>query len=62
MPKWELIQEGPTPNGGDFVREQTHRMRIPGGWLVKSTIFSTRACAVHTIFVADGRHDWSEKT
>lgn len=33
-------------------------MPVPGGWIVRSQIFSAYGAAIHQVFVADSIHEW----
>jgi hypothetical protein len=50
---WEAVTEG--------NREKTVRMKIPGGWIVKTTMDKDNIAAsyaVAMVFVPDPQHDW----
>ncbi len=38
--------------------DSTARMRVPGGWLVRTVIGHLESPAVHMIFFPDPHHDW----
>jgi len=50
--EWEKI--------GDESDPTTHRLIVPGGWIVRSTMYSTSG-GVHQIFIADSLHKWKIK-
>lgn len=53
--KWEPM---PTSNGQPSV----YRAKMPGGWLVATTVDPSGAGAgVHTVFIADVYHWWEAK-
>ena len=46
----------------ETIDRYTHRMKVPGGWIVKSFLKDFRIClspcSVHQIFIADAEHEW----
>lgn len=53
--KWELLDSGPSTAG-----PRTERLKVPGGWIVRSTIPHgyNAGSAVHQIFIEDEAHEW----
>jgi len=39
--------------------QESHRLKVPGGWIVKSIIVHYRGCSVSQIFVEDKKHQWN---
>jgi hypothetical protein len=53
MPIWEDVEDS------DNTSCRTQRMRIPGGWLVRTRYaVSADSAAVHTVIVPDSNHMW----
>lgn len=49
---WELISN-------DSNNCVTERLKVPGGWLVRSLYFEYKTgAALHHIFVSDPAHEW----
>lgn len=44
------------------IDKLTHRLKVPGGWLVRSIYSVSYAygagCSVHTVFVEEVGHNW----
>jgi len=46
------------------IDAETSRMRVPGGWLVRSKMFAGNnsgpgvSVCVHVVFIPDNKHDW----
>jgi hypothetical protein len=53
-------------NVWEEVDDNTERLRVPGGWLVRTFIIlthlSTSACSVHMVFVEDPSNAWVKPT
>ena len=66
---WELVEKETakgTPSTG-FIYNETHRMKVPGGWLVRVQTVSEYAAGMPNIFPAapsflsDPSHQWALK-
>lgn len=42
----------------ETIDTYTSRMRVPGGWIVKSEIRCGEGCTVHQIFIKDPANTW----
>lgn len=42
----------------ESIDAQTERLRVPGGWIVRTSVFTYFGVAVHQIFIADNEHIW----
>lgn len=49
--KWELVAMVTQWNS-------THRLQVPGGWLVRHTILGCKSDTVAMVFVADEHYEW----
>ena len=48
--KWEKINEE--------HMETTFRLKVPGGWIVKSKIYCSDGVSIHQIFISDPTYSW----
>ena len=51
--EWEKIHH--KGNGSSY------RLQVPGGWIVKSSYWSSDGAALAQIFIADPKHEWEFK-
>lgn len=42
----------------EYVGGISSRLKVPGGWIVRSTTISTIYHSVHTIFISDPNYEW----
>jgi len=43
------------------ISETSDRLMVPGGWIVRSRIYTSNGCSVHQIFIEDLMHEWKIK-
>ena len=60
---WEVIeiQENFQPSGPMIFKKVSDRLRVPEGWIVRTSIFSSSwegGASVHQVFVSDVSHAW----
>ena len=56
---WEKLPELEEKAGGDYSVTSSQRMRVLGGWIVRSVVTQVEGGAgVHHIFIADSDHIW----
>lgn len=54
----EDIMEGVTTiTKWERIDRHTDRLKVPGGWIVRSRIIY-EGCSVHHIFIEDQKHTW----
>jgi hypothetical protein len=59
---WEKIPENEdtaTPEAHNPQQNHSARLRVPGGWLVRSISFGREGTGVGQTFVEDHEHSWS---
>lgn len=45
----------------ETLDEHTERLKVPGGWIVRSYLSGYQAKAVHQVYVPDPGHLWVNK-
>jgi hypothetical protein len=55
---WEEIKQTNERGfvGGSYAVSE--RMKVPGGWIVRSRMYNSHGVSVHQIFVPDPNHSW----
>ena len=41
------------------IDADTDRMKVPGGWIVRSRYWMHSGCGIHQIFISDVEHTWT---
>lgn len=54
--QWELINHGISSS----VYEETERLKVLGGWIVRTQLHNgkAQAMAVSLVFIPDPKHEW----
>ena len=56
--EWEQIERGLTTS---FILDvESERLKVPGGWILRSRLASSNGVSVHQIFIEDPDHNWKE--
>lgn len=55
----------PEPHKGHYVSGNgiliqciSHRLEVPGGWIVRTLIYSDNEITTHQVFISDPQHEW----
>ncbi len=54
---WELIEHKSRAETGEYELT-SDRLRVPGGWIVRTIITRIEATSVHQVFVPDPDDQW----
>jgi hypothetical protein len=52
---WDELGNVEEPSGGVAV---SHRLKVQGGWIVRTVVFKGASCAAEQTFVSDPGHEW----
>lgn len=42
----------------EYVGRACYRLKVPGGWLINSSISNSGGCAINILFLKDEHHEW----
>ncbi len=60
---WEYLGKDALPPGAVFPKTvETWRAKVPGGWLVLTTMATNEAFVQSTTFCPDPAHEWDGQT
>jgi len=45
----------------ESIDRHTDRMKVPGGWIVRSLKVYGEGCSIHQVFIEDKNHTWKLK-
>jgi hypothetical protein len=52
---WEQLSDAEELNDGVTV---SHRLKVTGGWIIRTVVLKGASCAVEQTFVSDPHHEW----
>jgi hypothetical protein len=56
---WEKIGEAELIAGPERVVVHTHRLSVPGGWLIRTIVLTNHGASATQTFVATIDHSWT---